>query len=442
MKQPGKVKLGEILIESKIESHNPNINNRIKVRLNMKGVEKRPPHNDKPGATKYYTRKAGQFIYGKQNLFKGAFGIVPEELDGFESSSDIPAFDLTEDCMPEWLYYFLKQGNYYKKLEKIASGTGSKRVQPKRFYNTEIPLPSIVKQKELCEKFAKYEKSIQKLLSEVSYSQNLIAELRKSILQEAVQGKLVPQDPNNEPASELLKRIKTEKEQLLANKRIRKEKTLPEINDTEIPYELKKGWEWCRVADIVLFTDAGKSPDCEKRPAKDDEWGVLTTTAIQKNHFNENANKVLPPNYEINNKHKVKKNDILITRAGPLKRTGICCRVSSLTKDLVLSDKTIRLNIISEFIYPDYIVYMLNSSLIRDILRKKMSGMAKSQVNISQKNIKLTTIPLPPKIEQKRIVAKVNELMSLCDELETQIQKSKENADMLMQSVLQEAFAA
>ena len=101
-----KVKLGSVLTESKIESANPNPDKRITVRLNVKGVEKRPFEAGVEGGTKYYIRKAGQFIYGKQNLFKGAFGIVPTELDGFESSQDIPAFDVNKICLPEWLFYF------------------------------------------------------------------------------------------------------------------------------------------------------------------------------------------------------------------------------------------------------------------------------------------------------------------------------------------------
>ena len=106
-----KVKLGDILIESKDESAKSDPDKRITVRLNIKGVEKRAFEPGIEGATKYYVRKARQFIYGKQNLFKGAFGIIPKELDGFESSSDIPAFDVSSECLPQWLFYFLKQGD-------------------------------------------------------------------------------------------------------------------------------------------------------------------------------------------------------------------------------------------------------------------------------------------------------------------------------------------
>ena len=124
MKNWKKVKLGSLLTESKIVSVNPNPDKRIRVKLNVLGVEKRPLTKDKKGATKYYIRRAGQFIYGKQNLHKGAFGIVPEELDGYESTSDIPAFDIDESCYSEWIFYFFRKNNFYLKLEDLAQGVG------------------------------------------------------------------------------------------------------------------------------------------------------------------------------------------------------------------------------------------------------------------------------------------------------------------------------
>ena len=132
------IKLGQLWKESKIESTNPDSDKRIKVKLNVQGVEKRPDKNDQKGATKYFIRKAGQFIYGKQNFHKGAFGIVSKELDNFESSSDIPAFDIIEGCSPEWLFYYFKQGDFYRELEKYSKGTGSRRLP----FHSQSPLHS------------------------------------------------------------------------------------------------------------------------------------------------------------------------------------------------------------------------------------------------------------------------------------------------------------
>lgn len=143
------VKLGELISESRIPSENPDPDRRITVRLNVLGVEKRALENEKAGATKQFVRKAGQFIYGKQNFHKGAFGIIPNELDGFESSADLPSFDVREDCLPEWIFYFYKQGGYYLELAKIARGVATQRIHPEQIYDLEIPLPDLETQKRI-----------------------------------------------------------------------------------------------------------------------------------------------------------------------------------------------------------------------------------------------------------------------------------------------------
>ncbi|MBP9151293.1 MAG: restriction endonuclease subunit S [Flavobacteriales bacterium] len=271
-----------------------------------------------------------------------------------------------------------------------------------------------------------------------------VKKLRESILQLAVQGKLTAnwreENPNAEDASVLLKRIQAEKAKLIKEKKIKKENPLPPISEDEIPYDLPEGWVWCRLGDLLLYSDSGKSPDCEKRPVIGDEWGVLTTTAIQKNRFDQNANKVLPLAFEVNLQQVVEVGDILITRAGPINRTGIACKVDELEFNLILSDKTIRLKYINDLFYADYVVLALNNSELRDLLLDKMIGMASSQVNISQKNIKGICFPLPPLEEQKSVVEKVNSLMSLCDQLEQAIQTSKTTQENWMKSSLREVF--
>jgi type I restriction enzyme S subunit len=117
----------------------------LTVRLHLNGVVKNETVNGlKIGATNYFIRKAGQFIYGKQNLFNGAIGIIPEELDGFLSSSDIPTFDINiKKVNPKYLFKYIGRKKYYTQLEKLASGSGSKRISEANFLNIEIALPNI-----------------------------------------------------------------------------------------------------------------------------------------------------------------------------------------------------------------------------------------------------------------------------------------------------------
>jgi type I restriction enzyme S subunit len=167
-----KTQLSKILTVSSILSKRPDQNKRISVRLNCKGVEKRPVSAlEDEGATTYYLRKAGQFIYGKQNLHKGAFGLVPDELNMFESSQDLPAFDVnTEEMYGEWLVYYLQRGNYFTHLLEKAKGTGSKRIHEDIFLSLEIPLPKKTVQEKVISKIKILEQKVCELKS-ANYTQ-------------------------------------------------------------------------------------------------------------------------------------------------------------------------------------------------------------------------------------------------------------------------------
>ena len=289
-------------------------------------------------------------------------------------------------------------------------------------------------------------------------------QLKNSILQWAIQGKLVPQDPNDEPASVLLDKIRQEKERLIKEKKIKRDKNASIIYrgednsyyekilatgevkciDEEIPFEIPVGWEWCRLRDIILGTNAGKSPNCEKRPKKSEEWGVLTTTSIQENAFLSNENKVLPKHYVINPEHCVRYGDILITRAGPVNRTGIVCMVENNCDKLILSDKTVRIDYMHDYCNPKFLVLVLNSSAIHELVMSATVGMAASQVNVSQSSIQNTFIPFPPSKEQQRIVNKLEALLPQIEKYDNAQNKldelNKTVKDIIKKSVLQEAI--
>ena len=214
--------------------------------------------------------------------------------------------------------------------------------------------------------------------------------------------------------------------------------------DDEIPFEIPQGWEWCRLRNIIKGTNAGKSPNCEKRPKNNEEWGVLTTTAIQENGFLPSENKVLPQNYKINLEHSVKYGDILITRAGPINRTGIVCMVDKECDKLILSDKTVRIDYMSNYCNPAFIVFVLNCPAIHELLMRVTVGMAASQVNISQENIQNALIPFPSINEQNRIVEKITNLNPMITKYDFEQQQLEELniylTTQIKKSILQEAI--
>lgn len=136
------VEVGEFLAESRVPSSNNDPSKRLTVRLNLKGIEPREFRGTEAvDSNAHFVRRAGQFIYGKQNIHKGAFGIIPVELDGFETSQDLPAFDFTGKCDSLWFFYVMSQEHFFAYLEDKMSGTGSKRLNPKTFFKVKLLCP-------------------------------------------------------------------------------------------------------------------------------------------------------------------------------------------------------------------------------------------------------------------------------------------------------------
>ncbi|MEB3440183.1 restriction endonuclease subunit S [Pseudomonas sp. A2] len=264
--------------------------------------------------------------------------------------------------------------------------------------------------------------------------------LKKTLLQLAVMGKLVPQDLTDESASELLKRIEREKQRLVNEGLIKKQKPLVESTNSQIKPALPSSWKWVPLLDITTGMDSGWSPACLGNSSpSDDVWGVLKTTAVQVMSYLQHENKELPSHLEPRPEAETKVGDILFTRAGPMNRVGISCLVESTRPKLMISDKIIRFHPVELGVYGRFVALCLNAGETAKYLEQAKSGMAASQVNISQEKLRLAPIPLAPLREQHRIVKKVDQLMKLCDTLTQQINiarsKQTELLDTLMAQV-------
>ena len=224
----------------------------------------------------------------------------------------------------------------------------------------------------------------------------LAEELRESVLRSAIRGELSTSLSTDTPV----------------------EKTFYDIEKLDVDgielYSIPKNWKYVAISDISDGIEAGKSPNCIKSTVNDEEWGVITTTAIQWGRFDSSQNKKLPDDFKIQGKWIIRDNDILITRAGPMARTGVACVVNKVNKKIILSDKTLRLQ--TKYINRDFFVICMRAFDVRKQIMNIMNGMDKQQVNISQKNILKVIVPFPPIEEQQRIVDRVNELMEQIDE--------------------------
>lgn len=259
-----------------------------------------------------------------------------------------------------------------------------------------------------------------------------VKELRQAILQLAVQGKLVPQDRNDEPANELIKKIKAEKEKLIKEGKLKKEKPLPPISKTEIPYELPNGWAWVRLVGISCKIHYGFTASADSTIK---EIKLLRITDIQNNKVN--WKKV--PGCEIEENELTKfllnKNDLLIARTGGT--IGKSYLVQELSVKAVFASYLIRI-IPSLFVISEFIKIFLDSPLYWNQLISKSMGTG--QPNVNGVSLSQLLLPLPSQNEQKRIVLQVYKLMNLCDELESKIVKSKEGSEILIGAILQDVF--
>lgn len=232
--------------------------------------------------------------------------------------------------------------------------------------------------------------------------------LKKSILQYAMQGKLVAQDPKDEPASELLKRIKAEKEQLIKDGKIKKEKPLPPITEEEIPYELPQGWEWVRLDDLSQNIHYGYNGSANfnlKEPK------LVRITDIQNNSINWNNVPACEIKENDIQNYKLQQNDILIARTGGT--IGKTYLVEEVPSTSIFASYLIRCIPLS--INAKYLKIFMESPFYWQQLYNKASGTG--QPNVNGTSLKSLIVPLPPLAEQHRIVAKVEEHMKIVDSL-------------------------
>ena len=258
--------------------------------------------------------------------------------------------------------------------------------------------------------------------------------LEQTILQLAVRGLLVPQDPMDEPASQLLRRVNQLK---AANVRKTPKSTTEEL--PLAPYELPTRWTWAQLGELVENMGSGWSPACDEGERSDPtHWAVLRTTAVQINEFRAREHKVIPSKLSPRPEIEVKDGDILITRAGPMNRVGISCWVDNTPPRLMLSDKIVRFHSVAEEMLPAFIVLALNAGWTKEQIDAAKSGMAASQVNISQSDLRGFWIPVCSKAEQSRIVTRVAQLRHLCADLRQRLAASQSNQAQLAEALVQQ----
>lgn len=422
-----KVKLGDVLIKKNLRLKDvPELKDPLVLGVtNNEGVVKSKVDAGQK-IEDYYVIEKGDFVYNPYRINVGSIGI--SELEGITSLAYV-VFNVDEARLNKYLLFKLLKSDFGIK-EIIRNGRGSVR-NALRFDDLariELTLPSIEEQNAFVESFRQKEVKLELLKNHYTYQLTLLENLNQAILQEAVQGKLVPQDDNDEPASELLKRIKAEKA-----KSGKKEKPLPPIKPEEIPFEIPESWVWCRLGEICISTFYG--PRFSNSDYVDSGIPTIRTTDMT-----DNGEIALTetPMIKIDDEKKldmyrVQDGDLLVTRSGSI---GI---MAVFRGDYIAipSAYLIRFRFQKE-IYPEYVFRLLKSHVWQALLG--LSSRATAQVNINATNITFFPIPLPPLSEQKRIVAEIENQFAKTKQLKEHILANQHATEQLLKALLHQAF--
>jgi type I restriction enzyme S subunit len=199
-------------------------------------------------------------------------------------------------------------------------------------------------------------------------------------------------------------------------------------------------WKEVTVEQVAASIDAGWSPQCEEVPAAPGEWAVLKTTAVQWCSFQAHENKRVPASLMPRRELTIKRGDVLVTRAGPLKRVGVPATVREDQPHLMISDKLIRIRPRLDIVDAHFMEYALASPLAQEHLVARKTGLADAQVNISQSILRSTPIAVPDLDEQRRIVAELDALQAKVDAVKRLQAETSAELDALLPAILDRAF--
>ncbi len=294
---------------------------------------------------------------------------------------------------PKYLYYFLKK--HYDTINKNPKGIGIPHVNPFILWNLEFPIPPLKEQEKIVNKIKYLFSNLEDIKFRLEKIEIQLKQYMQSILNSLVTGDFVDGEK----------------------------------------YEQKP------ISKVMESINQGWSPKCEKSSSiNDEEWTVMTTTAIQPMNFDSSQNKKLPDSLEPRVKLELKENDLLITRAGPRKRVGIACLVKKTKNRLLLCDKAYRIRFDKSSISPSFFEIVLNSPHILAKIEKIKTGSNDSGLNLTIGKFSNLIIPLPLPEQQNKIVMIMEQKKDLIENIKNITNSMLSELETLRSSILKQAF--
>ena len=321
---------------------------------------------------------------------------------------------IVKDFSMKYLLWFVKTEYFINGGVKSFTGTaGQQRINKDYLKMVLMPLPPLAEQKRIVEKLDNVLANIDELKANEEklsiLQKNFPDKLKKSILQSAIQGKLTEQLATDDNVEDLLQAIKEEKERLIKEKKIKKQKPLPEITEDEIPFTIPENWKWIRINDVSsIYT--GNSINAKEKELKYSNvkqgYNYIATKDVDFNNCILYENGVKIP-FETNFKIAKKGATLMCIEGGSAGR-----KVGFLKEDVCFGNKLCSFNPMK--IYDRYILYVVQAPLFINNFKINMTGIIGG---VSINKLKMILIPLPPLAEQKRIVEKLDKLLADIEEL-------------------------
>jgi type I restriction enzyme S subunit len=424
--------------------------------------------------------KAGTVIYSTIRPYLLNIAVIQEDFyPELIASTAFAVVHPIEGMTSEYLYSYLRSPVFVSYVESVQGGIAYPAINDRQFFSGLLPLPPTDEQHRivakvdelmaLCDQLEQHTEDnldahqtlVVTLLGSLNSSadhkqltsawqriathfdilftsEQSIDQLRQAILQLAIMGKLVPQDPTDEPASELLKRTAAEKVKLVKEGKIKRSAPLSPIGNDEKPFESPKAWEWVRLEEISTVITKGSSPKWQGVEYTDNVEDVLFVTSENIGNFKLllDSKKYVEKKFnEIEPRSILKNGDFLMNIVGAsIGRTAIF-DIDTLAN---INQAVCLIRTVPDSLSSMFLLMFFNSSTCTDYMFDKQVDNARA--NLSMSNIAKFVIPVPPYTEQHRIVTKVGELMSLCDKLTILLNDTQITKTHLADALSEQAF--
>ena len=319
-------------------------------------------------------------------------------------------FKSEDFILKKYLFYYFKS-ELYQNFVRSNSRSAQAGFNKSDLNRLVFPVPPISEQKRIAAKIAQLFALLRKVESSTQQYAELQTLLKSKVLNLAMRGKLVKQDPNDEPASVLLEKIKAEKAELIKEKKIKKSKPLPPITDDEKPFDIPDSWEWARLGDLVSpveyamadgpFGSNLKKADYTNQP----EVRIVQLSNIGENGWkDDNVKYTTFDHLKLIRRSEVFPGNIVIAKMMP---AGRAILIPNKDKKYVLSSDAVKF-IPTDLLNKQFLLNAINSNVYRYQVNKKLQGTTRPRTSL--KKLKNFVLPIPPIQEQKRILSKLSML--------------------------------